>query len=127
VAERQFAELRVLVVEDESLVAMLMEDMLQRLGFGRVVAAPRIAAAREALIGERCDLAILDINIAGEPVFPFAMLLAGRGIPFFFVTGYGGGEVLKAFRDRKVLRKPFHYDGLVAAISETLAGQPDRR
>jgi DNA-binding response OmpR family regulator len=123
VAERSFTELSVLLVEDESLVAMLMEDMLERLGFRRIVAVSRVAAAKEALRREGCDLAILDINIAGEAVFPFALLLAGRGVPFFFVTGYGGGEVPKSLRDRKVLRKPFPYDGLRAAISETLAGR----
>jgi DNA-binding response OmpR family regulator len=122
VAERPFAELRVLLVDDETLVAMLLEDMLQRLGFRNILAVSRIAAAKDAVRRRRCDLAILDINVAGEPIFAFAMLLAGRDIPFFFVTGYSGGEVPTAFHDRKVLRKPFHYEGLGAAIRETLAG-----
>lgn len=115
-----------LVVEDESLVAMLMEDMLERLGFGRIVAVSRIAAAKAALMRGGCDLAILDINIGGEPVFPFALLLAARGIPFFFVTGYAGEEVPRTLRGKTVLRKPFHYDGLRTAISESLARQRSR-
>lgn len=123
---RGFEELHILLVEDEALVAMLMEDLLQRQGFRRITAVSRIAAAQEALRREGCDLAILDINVAGEPIFPLATLLAGRRIPFFFVTGYAVSELPPALRGRKVLRKPFHYDGLRAVVHETLAGEPSQ-
>jgi DNA-binding NtrC family response regulator len=125
-AERIFEELRILLVEDEALVAMTMEDMLQLLGFRKIVVASRVAAARQALRRRGCDLAILDVNVAGEPVFPFAMLLAGRGVPFFFVTGYADSELPAAFRDRQVLPKPFHYDGLRSAIRDALGGPQAR-
>ena len=111
------ARLRILIVEDEMLVAMNVEDML--LDLGHEVAgiasrlAPALALAKEAEI----DAAILDVNLAGEQSFPVAELLDGRGIPFLFATGYGLQGIEERFRTRVVLQKPFRATDLGEALA----------
>ncbi|HYJ81742.1 MAG TPA: response regulator [Allosphingosinicella sp.] len=113
-AERR---LRILVVEDEMLVAMNIEDMLLELGHEVAGLASRLGPAL-ALAGEgRFDAAMLDVNLAGEPSFPVAELLAGRGIPFLFATGYGRAGIEERFRDRPILQKPFRAAELAAALA----------
>jgi CheY-like chemotaxis protein len=99
--------LRVLVVEDEAAISLLLEDML--LDFGCEVVGPsaRLAAALEAVEKEKVDIAILDVNVAGEPIYPVAEALQTRSIPFVFSTGYGSQGIKDSFRDRPVLQKPF--------------------
>lgn len=98
---------RVLIVEDEAAIAMLLEDML--LDFGCEVVGPvaRVAAALEAVKDESFGVAILDVNLAGEPIFAVAEALARRGLPFVFSTGYGASGIQDPFRDRPVIQKPF--------------------
>jgi CheY-like chemotaxis protein len=116
-AERR---LRILIVEDEMLLAMNIEDMLLDLGHEVVGIAsrlePALALAREADF----DVAMLDVNLAGDRSFPVAEALAERGIPFLFATGYGRAGIDEAYRDRPVLQKPFRAGELLAAI-EALA------
>lgn len=112
--------LRILLVEDEMLVAMNMEDMLLELGHELAGLASRLGPALELAREAAFDAAILDVNLAGERSFPIAELLAGRGIPFLFATGYGRQGVDAAWRDRPVLQKPFREAELAAAI-EALA------
>jgi CheY-like chemotaxis protein len=113
-AERR---LRILVVEDEMLVAMNIEDMLLALGHevagiaGRL--APALALARE---GE-FDVAMLDVNLAGEPSFPVADVLRERGIPFVFATGYGRDGLRDDYRAAPVLQKPFRIRDLAEALT----------
>jgi CheY-like chemotaxis protein len=99
--------LRVLVVEDEAAISLLLEDML--LDFGCEVVGPsaRLAAALEAVEKEKVDIAILDVNVAGESIYPVAEALQARSIPFVFSTGYGSQGIKDSFRDRPVLQKPF--------------------
>jgi CheY-like chemotaxis protein len=99
--------LRVLVVEDEAAISLLLEDML--LDFGCEVVGPsaRLAAALEAVEKEKVDIAILDVNVAGESIYPVAEALQARSIPFVFSTGYGSQGIMDSFRDRPVLQKPF--------------------
>jgi CheY-like chemotaxis protein len=112
-AERR---LRILVVEDEMLVAMNIEDMLLELGHEVAGLAGRLGPAL-ALAGEsRFDAAMLDVNLAGEPSFPVADLLAERGIPFLFATGYGRKGIEERFHDRPILQKPFRASELAAAL-----------
>jgi CheY-like chemotaxis protein len=98
---------RVLVVEDEAAIAMLLEDML--LDFGCEVVGPfaRLAAAIQAAKEETFGVAILDVNLAGEPIFAVAEALADRGVPFVFSTGYGASGIQDPFRGRPVIQKPF--------------------
>ena len=111
------ADLRVLVVEDESLVAMLIEAMLEDAGCVIVGPASRVAEAMELMDGgERIDLALLDVNVAGQQVFPVAEALAARNIPLVFSTGYGEGGLPEEWRGRPVVQKPFTEDGLRKAL-----------
>jgi CheY-like chemotaxis protein len=99
--------LRILVVEDEAAISLLLEDMLLDFGCEVIGPAARLSAALEAVTREQVDLAILDVNVAGEPIYPVAEALAQRSIPFVFSTGYGSAGIRDAFRDRPVLQKPF--------------------
>lgn len=118
----RLAGLRVLVVEDETLVAMLLEDMLADLGCHVIGPVPRIAKAMEiaADADVALDIAILDVNVAGEEIFPVAELLAGRGVPFAFATGYGDSGVRTPWRGRPVLQKPFRQEQITEALVRAL-------
>lgn len=99
---------RVLLVEDEPLVSLMIEDMLEHLGHQVVAVAPRLPLALTLAAQLQFDLAILDINLAGEESFPVAKLLQQRGIPYFFVSGYGSpGLDNSAHGYARLLRKPF--------------------
>jgi CheY-like chemotaxis protein len=99
--------MRVLVVEDEAAISLLLEDMLLDFGCEVIGPAARLSAALEAVSRETIDLAILDVNVAGEPIYPVADALAQLSVPFVFSTGYGSAGIKDAYRDRPVLQKPF--------------------
>ena len=114
------ANLQVLVVEDESLVAMLIEAMLEDAGCDVVGPASRVGEALELLADHAAiDLALLDVNVAGEAVFPVAEALAARNIPFVFSTGYGEGGLPDAWRGRPVVQKPFTEESLRKTLETT--------
>lgn len=115
--------LRVLVVEDEALVSMLLEDMLADHGCEVAATASRIAQALELIdSGMEFDAAILDVNLGGEPIFPVAEALAAKGRPFVFATGYGAGGLPEAWRSRPTLQKPFSHDDVGKALVVAVAG-----
>ncbi len=114
---------RVLVVEDELLVAMLLEDVLEDLGCEVVGPVSRISAAKSTIERERFDCALLDVNLRGQTVYPLAELLEKRSIPFGFVTGYGATGVDRQFRARPVLHKPFATN----EVASMLAGMTRKR
>jgi CheY-like chemotaxis protein len=111
------APLRILVVEDEMTIAMLVEDMLLELGHQVVDLAMRLPQAAELASTADLDLAILDVNLDGRKSFPIAEILGERGIPFIFATGYGASGVDPAFQGYPVLTKPFLVEDLDAAIA----------
>ncbi|WP_434557352.1 response regulator [Pseudomonas sp. Z5-35] len=115
-----FVGIRVLLVEDEGTVAMLIEEMLEELGCTVVASVPRLAVAREMAGAAQIDLAILDVNLAGERVFPVAEILRSRDIPFLFSTGYGASGVPGEFAGYPVLHKPFSESELQQKIALTL-------
>lgn len=115
-----FAGIRVLLVEDEGTVAMLIEEMLEDLGCTVVASIPRLALAREMANTAEVDLAILDVNLAGERVFPVAEILRARGVPFLFSTGYGASGLPADFAQCPVLHKPFSENELRLKIALTL-------
>jgi DNA-binding response OmpR family regulator len=104
--------LRILVVEDNFLMAESVRDLLDECGCETVGPAPRLEVALELARHELLDGALLDINLAGEYCFPVARLLRERGVPFMFLTGYDDCSV--AFRDAPRLSKPF--DRLEVAV-----------
>ena len=116
--------LRVLVVEDEALVAMLLEDMLADHGCVVAGAASRIGQALDLLADPSVvfDAAILDVNLGGEPIFPVAEALAARGFPFVFATGYGAGGLPESWRNRPTLQKPFNHADVGKALAQAMAG-----
>lgn len=107
---------RVLVVEDEMMIAMMIEDMLAEIGCEVIGPANRIDAAL-ALVDSDIELALLDVNLAGEVVYPVADRLRARGVPVIFLTGYGNVGVDPRYRDCAVLAKPFELTGLQAALA----------
>jgi DNA-binding response OmpR family regulator len=111
---------RVLVVEDEYLVAALIEEVLQSAGC--IVSGPisRLAEAMNAAGREACEIAVLDVNLAGERVFPVAEILSQRNIPFLFLTGYTTGVVPREYADRPRVCKPFRMADLLGALSSLL-------
>jgi CheY-like chemotaxis protein len=98
---------RVLVVEDESLVAMLLETMLEDMGCTPVGPASTVDEGLKLASEERLDAALLDVNVAGTPVFAVAEALEARGIPLVFSTGYGEGGLPEHWRGRPTVQKPF--------------------
>ena len=115
-----FAGVRVLVVEDEGAIALLIEEMLEEFGCEVVASVARLAAACEVAGSAQVDLAILDVNLAGERVFPVADILHGRKIPFLFSTGYGASGLPAEYAGCPVLHKPFSQSELQQKIAVTL-------
>ncbi|MBA3517003.1 MAG: response regulator [Rhizobiales bacterium] len=125
---RPLTGIRVLLVEDETLVAMLLEDMIADLGGTVIASASRVSRALEVVQdnGICVDLAVLDVNLGGEEAFPVAVALAKRGVPFAFSTGYGSSGLPESWRSRPTLQKPFTQDQvssvLCLALQQTPAG-----
>jgi len=115
--------LRVLLVEDEFMVALLMEMALTGLGCEVIGPIGRVDKALEMAQREALDVAILDVNINGTEVYSVAEALAARGIPFVFVSGYGRKALRAPWGDRPNLQKPFRIDDLVAVIEEAAAAK----
>lgn len=127
-AKSEMAGKRVLLVEDEVMIALMLEDILADLGCEVIGPVSRIAAAKTMIETERVDCALLDINLHGQPVYPLVDLLAERAVPFGFVTGYGSGGVDKQFRRHLVLHKPFNSDELEGMLVKmTRPSAPRRR
>jgi DNA-binding response OmpR family regulator len=107
---------RALLVEDDVLIGMMVADMLAELGYQVVGPMRRLAAGLAAVAEESFDVAVLDVNLAGEESFPIADALEARQIPYLFATGYGPGSEELARRDRPVLTKPFSAKTLAAGL-----------
>lgn len=113
---------RVLLVEDEGLVALMLEDMLEELGLKVVASAAQVKKACELATTESFDLALLDVNLAGDFVFPVARILRDRRIPFLFSTGYGGPPLEEEFRNAPTIGKPFSVDQLSEKLRTLFPG-----
>jgi CheY-like chemotaxis protein len=112
---------RILLVEDEAMIAMLVEDMLEELGHELVTVANRLEEAIAAARDQVVDLAILDLSVGGVMTYPVADVLAERGVPFIFATGYGSGGLKEAYAARSTLQKPFNTETLGHAIVAALS------
>lgn len=108
---------QVFIVEDESLLVMVLEDMLPELGYEVAATAHSVPAALQALESHEPDLAILDVNLAGKPSFPVADALKLRGIPFVFASGYGESILPDRHASVPLVPKPYGRRELETALS----------
>jgi DNA-binding response OmpR family regulator len=112
---------RILVVEDEMLILMLIESMLADLGCECITTAATVIQAVDLIHGQVFDAAMLDVNLNGENSLPVADALVARGVPFFFSTGNGGHHTMAGYEKRAILRKPFMFEELTAVFKGLLA------
>ncbi|MGO4405226.1 response regulator [Bosea sp. RAF48] len=110
--------LRIFILEDEALVAMLIEDMILELGHDVAAVSSRIDEALVIARTASFDLAILDVNLNGKPSYPVADVLISRNIPFAFATGYGRQDHDARYQHVPILPKPFVGTDLAGIISE---------
>lgn len=115
---------RILIVEDEMLVAMLLVDIVSDLGHHALKPRMRLPAALAAAETESFDMAILDINLAGEQSFPVADCLDRRGIPYIFASGYGEAGLAGWNGTARVIQKPYDEDQIRAQIDLATGARP---
>ena len=112
---------RVLIVEDESLVAMLLETILEDMGCTPVGPASTVDEGMDIVTGgDALDAALLDVNVAGRHVFPVAQALKDRGVPFVFSTGYGESGLPDAWRGHATVQKPFTESAIREALMKAM-------
>ena len=112
----ELSGLRILVVEDEAMIAMLIEDQLDELGCIVATQAASVSEGLAAVAATPVDAAVLDVNLRGEFSYVIADALAARHVPYLFITGYGQCGLDPAYQDRPVLQKPFMTDRLGEAL-----------
>jgi CheY-like chemotaxis protein len=112
---------RVLIVEDESMVSMIIEDALVDFGCVIVASASRFDDAADKAQSLSFDVAILDINLHGRQTLPIAEALAERGVAFLFVTGYAAATIPERLRKAPILQKPFRLDDLARTLRAAMA------
>jgi two-component SAPR family response regulator len=103
---------RVMIVEDEALVAMALREALDELGFSVIGPFNRISEAMIALRNNRIDAAVLDVNLGGDLIYPLADVLVADRVPFVFITGYGAEEIEPRYAHVPVLQKPIEAEAL---------------
>ena len=116
---------RVLLVEDEPLVTMMLEDMLLDADCEIVGMASSLPSGMALADSCTMDFAILDMTLGRDPSFPIADVLAGKGVPFMFVSGYGRESLPEGHRQCVVLTKPFDYEQLIASIEMATNAMPE--
>jgi len=108
---------RVLVVEDEMLVVMMIEDMLADLGSKSVTSAATVEKALALISAQVFDVALLDVNLNGNDSHPVAEALSAREVPFVYSTGNTNRSLRDGYSDRPVLKKPFRCEELAAILA----------
>lgn len=111
------ASARILVVEDEFLIALDIASVLEQAGIPIIGPVSTVAEAMSAIEHEDMRGALLDAHLAGEPVGCIADALKAKGIPFAFVSGYGPEQLPAAHRDIPLVKKPFTGQDLLAAVA----------
>jgi CheY-like chemotaxis protein len=112
---------RVLVVEDEMMILMIIEDMLADLGCESVTSAATVDQALAFMDARVFDAAMLDVNLSGHKSYPVADALAARGVPCVFSTGLSDYGMREDYRERPVLRKPFKYEELAEVLTRLVS------
>ena len=119
--------LSVFLVEDETLIQMMVAEMIEELGHNVIAEASDLKQALSLAQTANFDLAILDINLSGQRIDPVAEVLSHRNLPFIFASGYGEAGLTDRFRDRPALQKPFILTQLAEAIEAALRPSGDTR
>jgi CheY-like chemotaxis protein len=112
---------RILVVEDDFLVATLLAEILESVGWQVVGPVAHLATALDAGASEDLDAAVLDVNLGGQTVYPLAEVLDARRVPFVFVTSYDREALPPLFRGRPHLGKPFVLGELIVTVARLIA------
>ncbi|HLG88455.1 MAG TPA: response regulator [Alphaproteobacteria bacterium] len=120
---KPLAGARILVIEDEVLVSMLIEDALGESGCDLVGPARSVAQGVALAASETLSAAVLDVNVDGGEIFPVAEILSRRGIPYLFITGYRRSELPSRHRDAPTLEKPFGETMLVDAVRSLIRSE----
>ena len=121
-SKQELSNRKVLVVEDEMMIAMLIEDMLDEFGCKLVGPATNVPRALELIGKESIDVAVLDLNLDGKDTYAIADALQRKSVPFIFATGYGSTGLRQEYGNRPVLQKPFPASDLETALTEALNG-----
>ena len=124
VTKVSLAGVQVLVIEDEMMVAMLLEDMLSDIGCTPVGPARTVKSALKLIERAEFDIAILDVNLNGDETYPIAEALTARAMPFVFASGYSAGGLRKEYRSSFFLQKPFQQNELERALASALSRRP---
>jgi two-component sensor histidine kinase/ActR/RegA family two-component response regulator len=114
---------RVLLVEDEAIVGMMMRDILLEHGLFVIGPCCSLREAMSSAATAEFDCAILDLNLGGEAVYPVAAMLSERGIPFAFVTGYGRESIEDRYKSIPILQKPIVREGLEEYLRQMLGAE----
>src|ERR1019366_8154708 len=118
---KEFQGLRVLLVEDDVMISLLFEDMLQEFGCEIVGPACDLKRAIDLAQGEASiDVAVLDVNLGGQVVFPVAEILAKRGVPILFATGLGADGLPVDWRGHQTIQKPMSMEQFAVSLGDTL-------
>ena len=118
---------RVLIAEDDGMIAVAFATLLGDLGMHVVGVAPSVGEALAVVEDERLDAALLDVNLAGEAVFPVAEALRARGVGFVFLTGYDSGSLPERYVNAIALRKPVALPRLIEALRACLGARMPTR
>jgi len=121
-SRRELSNRRVLVVEDEMMIAMLIEDMLEEFGCTLVGPATTVSRALDLIAKENVEIAVLDLNLDGQDTYAIADALRQKSVPFIFATGYGSTGLRQEYGNRPVLQKPFQAQALESALAGALTG-----
>lgn len=112
---------RILVAEDETLISMLFEDILSDLDCEIVGPALNIRQATDLARSADIDAAVLDVNLAGDSIFPVAEILAERGVPLVFSSGYGTSGLPDRWQNQPTLPKPFSLGDVAEVLNKLVA------
>ena len=117
---RPLHEIKALVVEDDAILANVLDDMLRELGFVDIAHASSVEAALQALEEKRPDFVLLDANLRGAHAHPVARALRREGVPLIVTTGYSSSDLPPALAAETILHKPFNTDTLLGRIRQVL-------
>lgn len=112
---------QILIVEDEPLISMILEDFLEELGHRVVASCETVGEARDAVASGGFELAIVDVNLKNESIWPVATMLIERGVPFVLATGGHVDQPPRQFAKVPMMQKPYTIERVASVIDEALA------